>query len=238
MEITRRSSARTYGESNAPSQSRSSLWMTSIRTPSTLGATSEALRAGLVAALGIGDLGADVAGGVVAVGGHGDEQVGPHLLGGELVLDEQLARQVQHPGLAEPQAGDVDRVAGLAPAQPDQLAGRLGPLARPASTSRSRRPGVGSRRGAGRPAARPGSTSQPRSAAVIGVFAVASQALAMPGGDAVGQDLAVLVASRRSTCPRRCCRRPRRSGCAAPRWPSAAGRGPCPGKSGLARPVR
>ena len=97
--------------------------MASIRTPSTFGATSEALRAGLVTALGIGDLGADVAGAIVAVGRHGDEQVGPQLLGGELVLDEQLARQVEHAGLAQVQAGDVDRLARLATAEPDQLAG-------------------------------------------------------------------------------------------------------------------
>ena len=38
-----------------------------------------------------------------------------------------------------------------------------------------------------------GTDSHARSAAVIGVFTVASHALAMPVGDPVGQDLAVLV---------------------------------------------
>ena len=102
--------------------------MASIRTRSTLGATSDDRGLGLVAALRVGDLGADVAGAIVAVGGHGDEQVGPQLLGGELVLDEQLARQVEHPGRAQAQAGDVDRLARLAAAEPDQVVGRLGPL--------------------------------------------------------------------------------------------------------------
>ena len=47
-------------------------------------------RAGFITSLRVGDLGADVTGGVVAIGGHRDEQVGTHGLGGKLILDEEL----------------------------------------------------------------------------------------------------------------------------------------------------
>jgi hypothetical protein len=57
-----------------------------------------------------------------AVGRHGDEPVGPHRPGGEPVLDERFAQQVQHPGWPGAQAGDVDRLARLARAEPCQVA--------------------------------------------------------------------------------------------------------------------
>jgi hypothetical protein len=62
------------------------------------------VRAGLITALGIGHLGADIARGIISLGRHGHEQVGPQPLRGELVLDEQLAQQVQHSRLAQAQA--------------------------------------------------------------------------------------------------------------------------------------
>ena len=67
-------------------------------TRSTIGATSEEPGVGLVTTLGIGDRRADVAGAMVAVGRHRDEPGGPQWPpGGELVLGEQLARQVEQP---------------------------------------------------------------------------------------------------------------------------------------------
>ena len=49
-----------------------------------------------IAALAIGDLGANVTGTVFAVGRHGHEQVGPQLLRRQLILHEQFARHEQH----------------------------------------------------------------------------------------------------------------------------------------------
>ena len=54
--------------------------------------------------------GADVAGAIVAIGGHEDIEIGPHLPRGKLILDEQFAGKVEHPGAPHLQAGDVDRV--------------------------------------------------------------------------------------------------------------------------------
>ena len=50
-------------------------------------------------------------------------EVGAHRLGGELVFHEQLAREVEHAGTTDAQAGNVDRVAFLRALQPGQLIG-------------------------------------------------------------------------------------------------------------------
>ena len=47
---------------------------------------------GFVAPFGVGHGRTNVGRPVIAVGRHGNVQVRPHLLGGKLVLDEQLAR--------------------------------------------------------------------------------------------------------------------------------------------------
>ena len=50
-------------------------------------------------------------------------EVGAHRLGGELVFHEQFAREVEHAGTTDAQAGDVDGVAFLRALQPGQLIG-------------------------------------------------------------------------------------------------------------------
>jgi hypothetical protein len=57
--------------------------------------------AGFVTALCVGDLGADVARRVIALGGHRHEQIRAEFLGGELIFHEQLARQEQHAGITQ-----------------------------------------------------------------------------------------------------------------------------------------
>lgn len=50
-------------------------------------------------------------------------EVGAHGFGGELVFDEEFAREVEHAGVADTQAGDVDLVTGFDAADEGELIG-------------------------------------------------------------------------------------------------------------------
>ena len=52
-------------------------------------------RTGFVAALAVGDFGPDVAGRVIAVSSHRDEEIRAEFLSGQLILNEQFAGHVQ-----------------------------------------------------------------------------------------------------------------------------------------------
>ena len=192
--------------------------------------------AGLVAALGIGDLGADVAGGVVAIGRHGDEEVGRIFWAASWYSTNSspgrcstraLPSRRQVTSIVSPDRQRRSQTSSRA-ASPRSRAGFDESLMRAISRCSSRCGATGRATGI---------DVQPRSAAVIGVFAVASQALAIP-------------AATRSA-------RTWRFSCEpslylpAPMLPPAPSKWMCgtpvaccrcsranPGKSGLARPVR
>lgn len=78
---------------------------------------------GFVSALGIGGFGTDIGGAIIAIAGHGDVEVGSHGLGGELVLDEEFAGQMQDPDVTDGEAGDVDGGSGEGALEEGELGG-------------------------------------------------------------------------------------------------------------------
>ncbi len=78
------------------------------------------LGSGFVAAFVVGGRGADVPGTVIAVSGHGDEEVGAHGFGGELVFDKQFAGQMQQVRFAEGEESEVVCLSGFTAPQPGQ----------------------------------------------------------------------------------------------------------------------
>ena len=79
------------------------------------------MRTGLVTALGISGLGSYISWRVISVGRHGDMQIGPHFLGRKLILDEQLARHMQHANIAQAHASQLDLVSVLIAQHPPEL---------------------------------------------------------------------------------------------------------------------
>ena len=84
----------------------------------------------LVAALAVGDFGADIAGCIGRIGSHGNEQIGTHSLRRQLVRDEQFSGQVQNANSPKSQARDGNRIVILSPARADKVSGGSRPCRR------------------------------------------------------------------------------------------------------------